>query len=296
MKKLFIFTVTALVMLGCGSSNGEKYSVTDDGNGTKSPRVKEVVRQFVDANNSVQDKLVFHYSYTKSLLKSIQVESNTYTYEYNNNNQVKSIVFGRGEGPRSVSTSTTFTYDPNTVWKSTKLPVITKEEVAIRGGNAVSGTYLTYVYNYAINVDSEATQLVSIYGEILMNGGLIHNIIDRQYTYNAQGLMVLRKEDLTNTYPPQSNQSPDNTITLTQYVYTKFNKISKKLVNNIPKILYFYNSDNVLEKVEHYRINDDGTSVLESIDTYKYENKQYYSDPNFHEIFGGDEDYIPIIN
>jgi len=158
--------------------------------------------------------------------------------------------------------------------------VITKEEVK------EDFEYQKYVYNYAINMDSEATQLVSIHGEnnVLSTVVGIRVIIDTQYTYTAQGLMVLRKEDWTNTYPPQSAKSPDNTITLTQYVYTKFNKISKKLVNHIPKILYFYNSDNVLEKVEHYRINDDGTSILESIDTYKYENKQYYSDPNFHEI------------
>ena len=67
MKKLFIYIIIVLTMIGCGS-NDTKYSVTDDGNGTHSPRIMRVALTEYSYDDNTTKEMTILYKYNKENL------------------------------------------------------------------------------------------------------------------------------------------------------------------------------------------------------------------------------------
>jgi uncharacterized protein YcfL len=66
MKTLFLLTISSLLIIGCGSSDKKSYVISNDHNGTKSPRVKTVLYRTADNNKSLET--ITHYTYDSNNL------------------------------------------------------------------------------------------------------------------------------------------------------------------------------------------------------------------------------------
>jgi len=265
MKKLLIFTVTALVMFGCGSSNGEKYSVTDDGNGTKSPRISKVlITQFTDNNETNVKTILYRYDKNNLLVEKKRQDNDvedTKTYIYNNLKQIKKLSW---TDVMWAGGSSKFIYD-DVLYAKTKLPIVLSNEYEY--GFNLGGRTVNISYEYEYNDKDEAIRLASSKTILkssslsLTDQELINTVMSSShYIYNKNGKII------------QEILEDAGTKSTYRYLYNSFGKLSMVEGKGIK---YFYNNKGLLISSEKYNDN-----VLIEKREYSYENKPYYSNPS----------------
>jgi len=270
MKKIMIFTVAVLAMLGCGSSHSEKYSVTDDGNGTKSPRIsKIVVATYIEGNLTDEWNIIYHYNKQDLLVQKQYKEYDANeSYTYNGMRQIVSLI--GNEGITHGRNETEFVYSKS-VWSKTNRSVLTqtKHKYGIYDDNGqYFGKPTTYSinYNYKYNDKGEVV--------LLESSEQPYEIGDKkivQYIYDKIGKVIQENVD---------------GVKIKKYIYNKYGKLKSEYTYNYSRvgrdgrIDYFYNNKQLLTSSKEYSVEDDGERFLGEMKTYSYENKPYYSNPS----------------
>lgn len=255
MKALLSVSLVLLLIASCASNNNKKiYTVTDDHNGTKSPRVKEIVTKSADNNKS--EETITQYTYNdQNLLISKKTsymqkpkenedtqDISEITYTYTQDKQLKtrdykgSDLFNRG------GSQTEYIYG-DIIYEDTKLPVVDTVTITSRGGTC------TYKHTYILNSSNHATSIDKI-------------------TENSQigdpG------------YVPQPDYN--DTRVSGEPIYNKnTQKHTESNTGYLSKVVWSYNNG-LLENKEYYTVSETNTSkyILEKTSYYHYENKPYY--------------------
>ena len=260
MKKLFIYTILVLAMIGCGS-NGTKYSVTDDGNGTRSPRISKTLEEsFNDGNLTESDESNYTYN-NQNLLIEIAGQYNTTSYKYNKNKQILDVTINRGGGA-FVYTSQHYNYSQDLFMKN-KLPVVvSRDEVTIFRGIANHGIR---EYTYKLDENGKAIWLVST---IVKTTGI------NSTEYSVQDIMNYHYDTDNRRIEIVHEDGGKEKIS-----YTDFGALASS-ESSVHKTVHKYDKNHLLHSTKKYVKNDNNEWELIDKTTYFYEDKPYYSAPS----------------
>jgi len=263
MKKLFIFTVTVLAMLGCGSSNGEKYSVTDDGNGTKSPRiVKTLEESFSDGNLTNSFEYNYTYNSQNLLVKEEGNDGTTISYTYNKEKQLIDRAWSFVGGGMAYS-NTHYNYSHTIFMQEQNLPVL---ESRIEKSTTMFQAYETGKrdYTYELDENGRAIKLTSYELQITGPGHNLEAYSSTNYQYDSENRLI-----------GIIDENGDETV----LNYTKFDALASK-ISSRSKTIYVYNKNHLLQAKEYYHKAENAEWELTGKTTYFYENKPYYKAPS----------------
>ena len=274
LKTLFLLSFISIFITSCGSDKKNSYKISDDHNGTKSPRIKNVIERTADNNKSKET--ITKYTYNKDNLLILKERSHTQkreydiiekaTYSYNKQKQLSKRRYSTSSVPSLASNSRTFAYN-DILHKETKLPIVLTESTESRGVSC------TKTYVYLLDKDNFARTISSIdsvcsYSYTLYSLGVQTTTVTYMYTYDANGNMKSRKsiekhKDFTNT-------------STTYFTYTSNNQV-KEIMDERRKKVFLYDKNNLLQTVEYYtRDFKHKNYELRSREIYSYENKPYY--------------------
>ena len=260
MKKLFIYTILVLAMIGCGS-NGTKYSVTDDGNGTRSPRISKTLEESFNDGN-LTESYESNYTYNnQNLLVEIARQFETTSYEYNKNKQILDVSI-KHIGGAFVYTNQHYNYSQDLFMKN-KLPVVVfRDEVTTFRGMANKGIR---EYTYQLDENGKAIWLVST---IVKTTGLnsaeytVDDIMNYHYDTDNRRIEIVHEDGKKE-----------------KISYTDFGALASS-ESSLFKTVYKYNKNHLLHSTEQYVKNDNNEWELIDKTTYFYEDKPYYSAPS----------------
>ena len=278
-KYLYSFlTLLALILIGCGSDNDKSFSVYDDGNGTKSPRISKVIREdYSDGNITYKYEDRYKYDENNSLLINVEVENNDdypagYTYSYSTNKQLIEKSYGSFYN----YSTTEYKYSNSLYMHNTNLPVLISKE---RSGSTLfipEDGSIEY-YHYELNKEGKATRLKNI--------------------------TIQNRDRYTLTYSKEKEYK--------SYIYDSNGKVIQVLYANGDKEIFRYDDRQHIKSIEHYSKDSDNGYLyimskenfiykgdllkvkevyyrskenekfeLSSKKTYTYENKPYYEAPS----------------
>ena len=266
MKKLFIYTIIVLAMIGCGS-NDTKYSVTDDGNGTHSPRIMRVALTEYSYDDNTTKEMTILYKYNKEnlLIEKKELDDNSTTsYAYNSKKQVILVnhLTARAHGYEKKK----FIYG-DVLYEKTNQPIVISNESSHGlyndNGRFLQGGISHINYEYEYNDSGKVTKLNSSTYAYEVGEPVI-----RKYIYNKNKKII--------------QEYHDDRITK-QYTYTTSGKLSTEYTYNYQRIgsdsiiEYSYNDENLIISARTYDIENSGEKTLRETKKYIYENKPYYS-------------------
>jgi len=258
-KTLFLLSFIAIFITSCGSDKKNSYTISDDNNGTRSPRIQKVIYRTADGNKSLETITQYTYDNNNLLIsKKMSYSQNKkdikeLTFTYNDKKQYVAAEFRYPDvGIYRVGSSHKFFYG-DILYKNTTLPTITLETTSSPDAKCDK----EYFYNIdsnnsAISIDKIETSCTGSYSEG-------NKYIDT-FDYYKNGMIKT------------VNHSDRFSKNIT---YTAFNKIDEITWDN-QKSLYVYNKDNLLTSIKLYT-KQSGTYTLKSTQTIKYENKKYYN-------------------
>jgi len=258
-KTLFLLSFIAIFITSCGSDKKHSYIISDDNNGTRSPRIQKVIYRTADGNKSLETIIQYTYDNNNLLISKKMFYSQNkkdikeLTFTYNDKKQYVSANFKYPYTGSPISGSGHKFFYGDILYKNTTLPIITLETTGSYGGSCDK----EYFYNIdsnnsAISIDKIETSCGGSYaGEI--------KYIDTFDYYKNGMIKTVHHADRFNK----------------NITYTAFDKIDEITWGN-QKSLYVYNKDNLLTSIKLYT-KQSGTYTLEFTQTIKYENKKYYN-------------------
>lgn len=255
-KTLFLLSFIAIFITSCGSDKKNSYTISDDNNCTRSPRIQKVIYRTADGNKSLETITQYTYDNNNLLIsKKMSYSQNKkdikeLTFTYNDKKQYVAAKFRYpNSGIHQVGSSHEFFYG-DILYKNTTLPTITLETTRSPGGMCDK----EYFYN--IDSNNSAISIDKIESYCYSRG---NKYIDTFDYYKNGMIKTVNHSDLFNK----------------NITYTAFDKIDEITWGN-QKSLYVYNKDNLLTSIKLYT-KQSGTYTLESTQTIKYENKKYYN-------------------
>jgi len=270
-KYIYSFlTLLALILIGCGSDNDKSFSVYDDGNGTKSPRISKVIREdYSDGNMTYKYEDRYKYDENNSLLINVEIESSDgdstgYTYSYSTNKQL----IEKSGGHYSTEE---YKYSNSLYMYNTNLPVlISKERWAYMRFIPTHGT-IEY-YHYELNKEGKAIRLKNITIQVV---NYDEEKEYKSYIYDSNGkvIQVLYANGSKEIYTYDDRQ---HIKSIEHYLNDSEN-------GNIyigEKENFIYKGDLLKVKEVYYRSKENEKFELSSKETYTYENKPYYEAPS----------------
>jgi len=266
MKNMFYSILVLFVLVGCGSDNGKDFTVYDDGNGTKSPRIlKVIIEDYDDENLSSTDEDSYEYN-ENNLLVSIKGEnSGNRAFTYNASKQLERYV----QTLPPSQTIVEYTYS-NTIYMNNKnLPVLASRKSESYHRGYLSGAIRRY--HYEINEEGKAVRLKK---ETLQSKDIHSSVYTEEtdnkfYQYDSDAKLVQI------SYLDGNND---------MYQYDKHKQLTSieryfKDDNgelNLRRRINFIYKNNVLKFKEVYDRSENGEFELIFKYTYIYENKPYY--------------------
>ena len=270
LKTLFLLSFISIFITSCGSDKKNSYKISDDHNGTKSPRIKNVIYRTADNNKS--EETITKYTYNKDNLLILKERSYTQkkeydftakvTYSHNKQKQLSKRQYSTHHVPDINGNTTIFAYN-DILHKETKLPIVLTESTESRGASC------TNTYVYLLDKDNFATTISSI--DYVCSTSLpldLTRTVTYMYTYDANGNIKSRKS--IEKYKNYTNTST------TYFTYTSNNQV-KEIMDERRKKVFLYDKNNLLQTVEYYtRDSKHKNYELRSREIYSYENKPYY--------------------
>ncbi|RUM68437.1 MAG: hypothetical protein DSZ08_08240 [Sulfurovum sp.] len=268
MKKIVITSIAMLIIIGCGNSKNKEFRVTDDGNGTKSPRIAKVlVTNYESVDEIDKTSIVYHYNQENLLIEKENLEEpvKTTTYSYNNMKQISKI---RWRDDLFIGAKSIFLYG-KTLYQKTKLPIVSSNIYTFTFHGRSKTVRIEYEYEY--NSEDEATKLISSQNILTGTDMPSRNqeeigtaILSKKYIYDTNGSII---ETIEN-----ENES-------IKYTYNALGKLSSK-ENNYRRVEYTYDTQGLLVLAKEYEIQESEDKKLLKTKKYIYENKPYYSNPS----------------
>ena len=271
LKTLFLLSFISIFITSCGSDKKNSYKISDDHNGTKSPRIKNVIYRTADNNKS--EETITKYTYNKDNLLILKERSYTQKkendfagrviYSHNKQKQLsKRDDYASNRLPDIFGTRTIFAYN-DILHKETKLPIILTESTKSRGVSC------TNTYVYLLDKDNFATTISSI--DYVCSTSLPFDLtktVRYMYTHDANGNIKSRKSI-------EKHKDFINTSTI-YFTYTSNNQV-KEIMDERRKKVFLYDKNNLLQTVEYYTRDSKHINYeLQSREIYSYENKPYY--------------------
>ena len=272
-KYIYSFlTLLALMLIGCGSDNDKSFSVYDDGNGTKSPRIsKIIIVDYNDGNitNKREDKYI--YNNNNILVEVVGKGSDTYSYKYEykyrENKQLMEKVFNSSK----VHSVIVYNYSDSLYMNNVELPVLTSEsKKTLQDGILVPQPMITLYYHYEVNTEGKAVRLKNTTIQMYSQE---HEGKSYMYDSNGKVIQVLSPDGSKKIYTYDDRQ---HIKSIEHYLNDSEN-------GNIyigEKENFIYKGDLLKVKEVYYRNNEDEKFELSSKETYTYENKPYYEAPS----------------
>ena len=274
MKKHILYLTAGFFIISCGSDN-DKYTVSDDGNGTHSPRISKVteIQYLNEGDGNITDKeYIIEYSYNNQNMISEKKDNfQIISYVYSN---MKQIILVETKVPIARGYEKTKFIYGDVLYAKTKKPIVIVSEnshgVIDYNGQPVASLGSQINYDYEYNDNGEATQLKSSqYTYLVDSSGNL-----KQYMYNKSGKII--QENFKDKIKKK-------------YTYNTFGKLSVKTIYHynrimsdiITRIEYSYDNKHLIVLSKEYDVSKTtGEKELVRIKKYSYENKPYYSNPS----------------
>ena len=301
--------MATLLVLGCNKSDtNPQYTIFNDNNGTKSPRLKETSTEYFD--NEGPQKSIVLYTYSDDNLLILKEETQTYInqhnrihtdqYKHNKDKQISTI-----DSSQSGASFTKFSMKiiyGELIHASTNLAAIIKKESSyLCCGNLESREF---EYEYFLNSEGKADKL-KIETVMIANSFTdpYSSINVYSYLYDDKGNIIEERENdkkIHYQYNEKNNiikKTTDDGQTIF-YEYTSSGKIStiidvkhRSYADTIShhKTVYLYTNQGLTDKIKTYfyehsstQASNDSNYTLQSIKKYEYEDKKHYRQSAFY--------------
>jgi len=263
MKNIFLSLILLWIMVGCGDSNN--MTLSDDGNGTRSPRISKVLQikylQYLDRNETKRIEIEYVYNNNLLVQKNLTKNSNYPIIKYSYNH-LKQIIEYDNRIDLSFGNAIVYHYDKNLVDAKWKLPVIRFNENIFYSHGDIFKRKTTY--DYMLDDNGEALNIISSHNTqtmILFGGGHVDNPPDKDTTYfydkNGRITQIISDGVVTNFY------------------YNKINKLMKEESED-EKTEYIYNKKGLAIASTKYEKNSSNEWYIVESNKYFYEDKKYF--------------------